>query len=486
MLGVLSRMLRRFGYEEKGVVIIIFLLVVVPLLLIIAIGIDFSQTLIVKRQLTSAIDSAALALGRLPDVTEQEDIEAKAEAYIRAHYPEAGIGNLTGFTANRIDTGNGGSQIVITATAVVPTTLMQIGGVDNLTVSVSSTVLRQENFLEVVMVLDNSGSMGGGGKLTAMKNAAKDLVNILFAGQAVSDKVKIGLVPFEGGVNVGVPSDTPWLDKDSPAPFNYDPALSYFDDLSSGATPAESIFSVIDSMNGGIASNWRGCVRSRISPHDIEDTPADASIPETLFSAYLNPYLGSSKSNYVNQAPSTQANSNCAVAPIQPLTNDKATIDAAIDAMTASTTTNITEGVAWGWRVVSPNVPFTEGAPYDQQQVIKAIIALTDGETFVNGFSSFGIGNASNPQIGPDVNAGANSKLEQLCTNIKADKDGVAGDTDVVVYTITFGGLSAPTEQRMRDCATDPSKYFNSPTNAELLAAFQSIASSLNQLRVLF
>ncbi len=36
----------------------------------------------------------------------------------------------------------------------------------------------------------------------------------------------------------------------------------------------------------------------------------------------------------------------------------------------------------------------------------------------------------------------------------------------------------------MRDCASDPSKYFNSPTEDDLQNAFESIALGLSKLRV--
>ena len=46
-----------------------------------------------------------------------------------------------------------------------------------------------------------------------------------------------------------------------------------------------------------------------------------------------------------------------------PLTANKATIDTAIDNMIAyySTGTFIPTGLVWGWHVLSPTEPFTEG-----------------------------------------------------------------------------------------------------------------------------
>jgi hypothetical protein len=36
----------------------------------------------------------------------------------------------------------------------------------------------------------------------------------------------------------------------------------------------------------------------------------------------------------------------------------------------------------------------------------------------------------------------------------------------------------------MRDCATDPSLYFESPSSAELTPVFQAIAQDLSNLRL--
>jgi Flp pilus assembly protein TadG len=481
MFGVFYRKIRQFRHEEKGVVLILFILLIVPLLLVIAVGMDVGQTLIVKRQLTAAIDSAALTLGKLPDIIDQDDLNSKAEAYIRAHYPVSAIGNLTTFSVTRVDLGNGGSRIDISATAEVATSFMRIGGVDSLTVTVNAQVLRQENFLEVVMVLDNSGSMSGS-KLTALKTAANTLVDILFGADAVSEKVRIGLVPFVGGVNVNVPHTTSWLDSATPAPIN----SQYINDLAAG----QSMFDVLASMNGGIAARWGGCVRSRynagVDNLDTTDTPPDPASPETLFSAYFNPYRSTiaphSKSLYVNQSSNSQ-NYNCTSAPIQPLTNVKSTITSAIAAMTAGGNTNIPEGLAWGWRLISPGEPLTEGQGYDQQQVIKAIIVLTDGENNGFGFSSYGKPEAVNPQIGTNHQAALNTRLSTICANIKADKDGNNSDEDILLYAITFN-VSGPIETLMQNCAS-PGRFFDSPTVEDLQAAFRSIASGLNQLRIM-
>lgn len=57
----------------------------------------------------------------------------------------------------------------------------------------------------------------------------------------------------------------------------------------------------------------------------------------------------------------------------------------AINALVADGNTVIPAGLLWGWRVLSPTVPFTQGAPYDDEKWIKALVLLTDGENMVSG-----------------------------------------------------------------------------------------------------
>jgi hypothetical protein len=48
--------------------------------------------------------------------------------------------------------------------------------------------------------------------------------------------------------------------------------------------------------------------------------------------------------------------------------------------MRADGYTHVAEGVGWGLRVLSPGEPFTEGVSYDNKDITKAMVLLTDGE----------------------------------------------------------------------------------------------------------
>ena len=56
------------------------------------------------------------------------------------------------------------------------------------------------------------------------------------------------------------------------------------------------------------------------------------------------------------------------------LSTDWTALNAKIDAMTPTGNTNVPEGTAWGWRVVSSNEPFTEGRGNNEKGNDKIVI----------------------------------------------------------------------------------------------------------------
>jgi Flp pilus assembly protein TadG len=497
-LGIYLRLLRRFRRDERGVILILFTLLIVPLMLIVGVAIDFSQTLVVKRQLTAAVDAAALAIGAEPQL-DDEEAEQKAEAFIRAHYPEAALGALKSFNVVR-----DADTIDVSATATIDTSFLRIAGFNTLDVTVNNRVIRKQTKLEVVMVLDNTGSMGTPpSKLAALKTAANGLVDVLFGDKEDSAYVKIGLVPFANAVNVGSSHrGAPWLDEANPTDLNREHVR-----VDGGF---KSLFQIFDQWK----KTWNGCVRSR-DGFDLTDTTPSAADKRTLFTPYFAPdenfrnansyFSGDTElyklfSYYKNKPAPVDSIAGgpgygCP-APIQDLTNVKSTVTSAISAMVAKGSTVLPEGIAWGWRVISPGEPFTAGAPYTDQDTIKAVILMTDGDNNINSrqngdyksiFSSYGF--AANGHLGSVDGAQAwdvlNQKTAQLCSNIKADKDGDGSDQDILVYSIVFNvGAGTKAESLMRDCASDESKFFNSSTGDELANAFKDIALGLSKLRV--
>lgn len=500
--------LKQLKNDERGVVLILFTLMAVPVLLGVAVAIDYGQTLVVKRQLAAAVDAAALTVAQMPSLDDTA-AKAKAESYIKAHYPDAAIGTLKTFTVVRDKTG-----VQVSATAELDTTFLTFVGYDKLAVTVDGTALLKQTKMEVVLVLDNTGSMndyaGSSRKIDALKSASNTLVDILFGQETESPYIKFGLVPFANAVNIGAGfRGSAIMDTSSPTALNTEQVLKENGDGYS------HLFQVFDELG----KSWSGCVRSRLGGHDLTDAAPSAASTTTLFTPFFapdEPDSGGYPNNYLKSGGSTDKyrkyafyrdnpqwsghgygpNYTCPSGAIQPLTNVKSTITTALGKMTGKGNTVVPEGLAWGWRVISPGAPFTEGVAYDDPDTMKVIILLTDGRNDVSGggighyksvFTSYGY--ADNGHLGATngttAEATLNTKLTTLCEAIKADKDGDTTDQDIVMYTIGFDITAGSTiDTIMQGCASEPANYFNTPSSEDLKTAFENIALGLSKLRL--
>jgi hypothetical protein len=341
--------------------------------------------------------------------------------------------------------------------------------------------------------------ISGTRKIDALKTAANTLVDTLVGDAAEAPFVKIGLVPFANAVNIGNGNSiATWLDSSNPSSLTKEHITGGF----------QNLFDVFSTMN----VTWAGCVRARAGGYALTDEPPNPLNPDTLFTPYLAPDETAGRSNnyladsgqkykdfpfYKDKRPSASGpNYMCPESRnIQTLTNVKSTITSAVASMYPEGNTVIPEGLAWGWRVISPGAPFTQGAAYDDPDTVKAIILLTDGRNDVSGggngdyksvFTAFGypennhIGNSN----GSNAEATLNGYTSTICQNIKANKDDDASDKDILLYTIVFGNPGQTIADIMQQCATEPSKYFNSPTAEDLQGAFESIALGLSKLRL--
>jgi hypothetical protein len=217
-----------------------------------------------------------------------------------------------------------------------------------------------------------------------------------------------------------------------------------------------------------------------------------------------------------SSAPDTRGPNRGCPTPIVPLTTDNATLQTAIGNMIQwnGGGTNQAEGLAWGWRVLSPGAPFTEGAPYGPD-VRKVIVLMSDGENTNVGsdpvlasdysaYNHLGLwrdydqGNWLGQLLGSLLNSilhGAmpaqyqrnissssnyvtyvNNREQQVCANIKA-----AG---IEIYTVIFRETDTATVNLMRNCASGSDHFYRADDGNQLKNAFKAIGSGIGQLRL--
>jgi Flp pilus assembly protein TadG len=453
-------------------------------------AIDLGRAVVVRKRLESALDAAALSVANQTGLTPQQ-LQANVQIFFDANFPQGALGDA------KVVASANGELTVLKATAVVDTAIMGLFGVEQLEVGVEVEAVRANKGLEMVLALDNTGSMGQSGKLTALKSAMTDLIEILFGANAYPDKLKMGLVPFSETVRLNPTQALQggWIDVDGLSPWA---RLNF----NSNMHP----MSVWASMRN---SSWSGCVEAR--PNGLEETdeppssrnPASQWVPffqpdEPDKGNYANNYLADGVPNgtqdtdamrnaakYAGRT-SNRPNSECTIKNIVPLTNDKAALLSHVNAMQASGFTHINLGASWGWRVLSPGAPFTEGAGFQDSDWKKSFVLLSDGVNTIPGRSSAlgsdytAYGYLSQGRLGTQSRVQAERALDastlQVCSRMK--------ELGVRVYTILLMENDRNTVNMMRSCATSPEMFFASPSGAELRNVFQTIANDLTNLRL--
>lgn len=179
--------------------------------------------------------------------------------------------------------------------------------------------------------------------------------------------------------------------------------------------------------------------------------------------------------------------SDCPDSPLIPLTSSKTDLKDRISDFSAAGTTGGHIGTAWGWYTIAPNFnslwPSSAAGAYNDPNVLKAVIIMTDGEfnvTYCSGVYASDSPNANNTDQIADCDAPNGSAFDQaeaLCDAMKAQ--------GVLVYTVGFqvpsNGAAADI---MRECATSSSMAFLPASGADLTDAFKAIGADIYRLRI--
>ncbi|MEM7289133.1 MAG: pilus assembly protein [Pseudomonadota bacterium] len=194
---------RKFGFDTSGSVAVISALCFTVLLTIAGASLDFSRMANTKSAMGNALDAAVLATGveMIRGDTPEAELHTVFENYFVANMKGQGeetfAFNITSFVA---DPSSG--EVSASVETDVPASLMRIAGFDQITVSESASSIFDIQDVEVAMMLDVTGSMSGS-KITDLKLAATDAIDILIPNTAATNSVRIGLVPYSASVNAG-------------------------------------------------------------------------------------------------------------------------------------------------------------------------------------------------------------------------------------------------------------------------------------------
>jgi hypothetical protein len=548
---------RELGCDERGQVIAMFAAMAIPIAVMMGGAVDVARYNVYKARLSSIIDAGIIALGRQGGGVTEEDAEEFLEDRIATLEVEDEYFTVDSVSVEETDTG---FEITVQST-METMFLPLGGSVENLfremQMDLVTEVVRASNRLELALVLDNTGSMncsttvsssctgnwsnpGSSSRIAGLKSAAHKLIDSLMTPDVDPGLIKIAVVPFEGTVNIGstYAANPPWwVDWNDQAKAKYTGrnvnTYDFGGTIGTQRVGHKWLFNKLSASNANV--KWEGCVEVRAEPYDLLDTAPSADTANTLFVPFLwpdepdsdndsgdfyqNNYLadattsnGSTAQMNVNKylAPSWHATADTSFPftsgpnygcprPILPLTSTKATVEGTIDTMVAypAMGTFIPNGLIWGWHVLSPTEPFTEGIAPDNEyyeETIKAIVLLSDGENSVtasgnhnksifNGYNYTGLQVDAAYRLGASSASTAttnlNTKTATMCTNVK--------NAGIRLYTVTFGSIPTAAQDLMRNCATvhqGSPLYYHAPSNTDLEDAFVEIGEDLNELHV--
>jgi hypothetical protein len=293
-------------------------------------------------------------------------------------------------------------------------------------------------------------------------------------------------------------------------------------------TPRANHFHLFDAMN----VPWKGCVEARPHPLDLTDELPTFGRSDSFFVPYFWPDESDQRNheirnNYLRDTatmPSWVKNSGSATLrqawvwkyafggqpnidnasfltlgpnaacpdPVVPLTSDRSRLLATADALRsyAASGTNIAEGLAWTWRMISPRfVP--EAAPFDRRNK-KYIILMTDGfnevvpqEVNWNRSDYSAIGYAAKRRLGTHdlstITQRLDERLAQVCRSVKND--------DIQVFTVLYDPVgytaSSQVEALLSNCATSKDRHvFKATSPEDLVAAFRNIGNEISATRL--
>lgn len=499
----LARSLAALVHDRRGVVGIYFAVIMSTMILLSLAAMDMIRIHMARARVALAVDSAILAAGRsLSTLVVQGGTNVANWQTVGAAFYNANINSVMGLNApmkpedmKQVDTGVlGVVQVDLTVKGKLPLMSAAFGNLGSVDMTISSSARNRNQIAELVMVLDNTGSMLTNNNIDALRTDAVELINILANGDSNATtltNIGVGLVPYAATVNPGAETSSGYVSGKT-----YDPA-------------------------GGL--NWKGCLvePSGVDPADhkpyaLKDSPPKNAgwrayeAPNAIDNNYT-PGNASTVHDAVSEGnDSTGPNVGCPT-PITPITQNATTLRTNIRAMQAwsrgGTISDI--GLAWGFRLLSPAPPFTNAAPFNSG-VPKYLVMMTDGEAGyfkldsnlsrnkINnsvstdyagygrvdqygmlasyGYSQFPVSGVSNQTAKDNARNIINQNISSLCTRLK--------NNGVTVFTITFGGLSDDAKKLYSGCAGNGGRYFDAPNKTALKSAFQAIGYAVNELRL--
>jgi Flp pilus assembly protein TadG len=359
-LRLLNRRLRAFRREEDGMLMIFVLFLLVLMMMLGGLAVDLMRYEQRRVALQQTVDRAVLAAASMSQDLDPADV-------VNDYFEKAGLSEY--LQGVNVDEGVNYKVVQADAHADLNPFFAHMMGIDELDVPADSAAEQRITNVEIVMVLDVSGSMnqatGSTTKIDAMRSAAMEFVDTIKEND-VENRITITIVPYNAQVNI--------------------PAV------------LRDKYNIIH-QHGLVGAN---CVEFPTSAFSTLTLSRTTAYPMYAFSDLTgstdtgNYYTAWDHTSYGRM---NQSSSFCRLGAqnqVRLPTDSATTARNSISGLTAAGNTSITLGMKWGVALIDPaarpmmaelissgNIPGSyAGRPYDweDEDSMKVIIVMTDGD----------------------------------------------------------------------------------------------------------
>lgn len=435
----------RLWRDRGGTIGVVFAMTLPVLALAAGFGLNTVQLMTVRSNLQNALDSAVTSTARdlTTGVFPREDARENVGVFLFANGDRA-FASVDRIKLDSVDVDQTTGTVSAAASVEVDVLFPLFGANNHQQVAVNSAARYSDKKIEVVMMLDVTGSMAPtwhSDKIGDLKRAATKAVGRLLGGRAPAGRdprVRVAIVPYADAVNTGQLANT----------------VYYETRHTTGEPPA------MDDAKAVSARRRDTCATERKGSRQFSDA--------SPFAAMVN-------------RDSRLRPGYCPSVALQPLTSDARMLKEEIAALGAGGHTAGHIGIQWSWYMLSPRwrrALASASAPgeYNDDKVAKVAILMTDG-LFNTAYA--GVGRHENT-TGAQA-ARSRDYSERLCRAMKREK--------IEIYTIGFMLHDANAKSVLRNCASPDTQsvkhYYEAADGGELDAAYQNIIRNVERLAVI-
>ncbi|MBY6089503.1 TadE/TadG family type IV pilus assembly protein [Pseudooceanicola sp. 502str34] len=451
----LQQYLSRFARDESGVMIVLALCFLLIMITVGGMGVDFMRQELQRSRMQSVLDRAVLAAA---DKDQTLDPEAVVDDYFRKY-------DMLSYVDTVTVTGEAGARTVhVVAHQDMPTQFLRPLGFPTLPIPIAGEAQEAVGDAEISLVLDISGSMRQGSKMSQLRSAASEFVDTVL-GSDDYNKISLSVVPYTSNVNAG-------------------PELM----SRLNVTQVHGYSHCIEFANADFSTTAISTTQQYIQGQHFEET-------------------SSTRNGIQNPACPMRSYER-----IQPFSHNATQLKSNINQLTDRANTAIHLGMKWGVGLLDPALrpaitdmvndglveDFFLGRPMDYGESAKNVILMTDGENVDTirlrpevyatpdmvyhwGYRSFyetiydAYSNLRSQFYYTRYSANeADNLLYNVCDAAKAK--------GIVVWTIGFE-VENHGAQVMRNCASSDSHFFR-VDGIEISTAFRTIATQLVTLKL--